>query len=165
MILSNNNEKKFIFLGDAESQLSFNIKNDYIDKSELKDMLEKKYLYGYHKLIKLPLIFNITLLRALVELPLIKIEVNISNEIDLKDYLDKDFGVYSLPTIYIIYALNVCIGSSKNYGHYYSYILINNEWFKFDDLKVIKVERNDIEKDLPYIYGIYYINKEYFNSL
>jgi ubiquitin C-terminal hydrolase len=145
--------------------LSFNTNNYLINKLELKDLLNNKYLYGHHKLIKLPRIFTITLLRAIINQPLIKTEVNIDEEIDLKDFLDKDFGAYSLTTIYNLYALNVCIGSSKDYGHYYSYILINNEWFKFDDLYVRKVQKNDIKEDLPYIYGIYYINKEYLNSL
>ena len=60
--------------------------------------------------------------------------------------------------------LNICIGSSKNYGHYYSYILINDDWFKFDDSRVMKVNKDTIEQDKSYIYGIYYINKAYLNN-
>jgi hypothetical protein len=43
--------------------------------------------------------------------------------------------------------------------------LINNEWYKFDDLNVEKVDENLINKDLPYIYGIYYINNEYLKTI
>ena len=127
-------------------------------------MLKKKYLNGNHRFIKLPIIFNITLLRAIINTPLIKQKVLINMDIDLKDFLDKDFGNYSLPTEYTLYALNVCYGYYKRSGHYYSYILINNKWIKFDDSIVREVSKKSIEEDLPYIYGIYYINKEYLNS-
>jgi len=107
----------------------------------------------------------ITLLRAIIEEPLIKKKVQINKEINLKDYLDKDFGEYSLCTEYSLYALNICFGKYKGYGHYYAYILINNEWYKFDDLEVNKVDEKLIVKDLQYIYGIYYINKDYLKYL
>ena len=164
MRLDSNKEKNFNFFGNSESQLSFNIKNINKDNLELKQMLEKKYLYGLNKFIKLPIIFNITLLRSLIDKPLIETKVIINEEVNLKDFLDSDFGTYLLPTIYKIYALNICKGHSKSWGHYYSYIIINNEWYKFDDLNVSKVEKSDIEEDLSYIYGVYYINKEYFDS-
>ena len=126
---------------------------------------KKKSLIKERPYVKLPIIFNITLLRAIIGKPLIKTKVKIEQEIDLKEFLDKDFGDYFLSTIYRLYALNVCVGSFKRSGHYYSYILINNEWFKFDDTNVRKVQVRTIEEDLPYIYGIYYINKEYLKSL
>ena len=165
LIIYNNNIVNFNYYGDIDHQLSF-VKKNYENKElNIIDMLKNKYLYGNNKLIKLPIVFNITLLRAVIEEPLIKKKVSISNEIDLREFLDKDFGYYSLPTKYILYALNVCIGSSKRYGHYYSYIIINEVWYKFDDTFVQKVDKKTIEEDLPYIYGIYYINKEYLNSL
>ena len=107
----------------------------------------------------------ITLLRAIIEEPLIKEKVQIDKEINLKDYLDKYFGEYSLCTEYSLYALNICFGKYKGYGHYYAQILINNEWYKFDDLEVNKVDEKLIVKDLQYIYGIYYINKDYLKYL
>ena len=164
VIICNNKILNYNYYGDVDNQLSFNT-NNYRKSLNLTDMLENKYLYGNNKLIKLPIIFNITLLRAVIDMPLIKTEVLINLDIDLKDFLDKDFGDYSLPTEYTLYALNVCVGSSKRAGHYYSYILINKEWIKFDDSIVRKVSINSIKEDLPYIYGIYYINKAYLNSL
>ena len=165
MRLDSNKEKIFNFFGNSESQLSFNVKiNNNKDKLELKQMLEEKYLYGFNKFIKLPIIFNITLLRSLIDRPLIETKVIINEEINFKDFLDNDFGSYLLPTIYKIYALNVCRGHSKSSGHYYSFIKINNEWYKFDDLNVNKVDKSDIDEDLSYIYGVYYINKEYSYS-
>ena len=164
LIICNGKVVSTNYYGDVDNQLSLDLSDDYTNYLELKNLLKKKYLHGFHKLIKLPIVFNITLLRAVIERPLIKTKVKIEQEIDLREFLDKDFGDYSKPTNYTLYALNVCIGSYKRSGHYYSYILINNEWFKFDDTNVRKVQVKTIEEDLPYIYGIYYINKEYLNS-
>lgn len=163
LIICNNKILNFNYSGDIDNQLSFD-KTGTSKDINLIDMLKKKYLNGNHKFIKLPIIFNITLLRAVIGTPLIKQKVLINMDIDLKDFLDKDFGNYSLPTQYTLYALNVCYGYYKRSGHYYSYILINNKWIKFDDSIVREVSKKSIEEDLPYIYGIYYINKEYLNS-
>ena len=163
LIICDNKILNYNFSGDIENQLSFD-KDNTTKEINLIDMLKKKYLNGNHRFIKLPIIFNITLLRAIINTPLIKQKVLINMDIDLKDFLDKDFGNYSLPTEYTLYALNVCYGYYKRSGHYYSYILINNKWIKFDDSIVREVSKKSIEEDLPYIYGIYYINKEYLNS-
>ena len=166
LIVCNNKIVHVNYSGDVDNQLGFNL-NDLNKKSRLNiiDLLKNKYSKGNNKLIKLPKILMITLLRAIINEPLIDTEVIPINEIDLKDFLDKDFGDYSLPTKYSLYALNVCIGKYKRFGHYYSYILINNEWYKFDDLNVEKIDGNLINKDLPYIYGIYYINNEYLKTI
>ena len=150
------------YYGDVDNQLSFNLNNQE-SKIELIDLLRYKYSKNL-KLIKLPNIFMITLLRAIINQPLIKQKVKFEKELNIKEFLDNDFGDYEKSTKYILYALNVCIGNYKRYGHYYSYILINEEWFKFDDYKVNKVDEKEIEKDLQYIYGIFYINEEYLNS-
>ena len=167
-IINNNKVINFSYYGDAENQLRFdinNINNSYKNNLNISDMLKKKYFSGKNKLIKLPRICNITLLRSIIKEPIINIKVVINREIDLREFLDKDFGDYSLPTEYTLYALNVRIGSSKRYGHCYSYILINEQWYKFDDFNTEKVEQKIIDEDLSYIYGIYYINKEYLKSL
>ena len=163
-IVCNNKIMNYNYYGDLEIQLPFDMNNNYYEVN-LIDMLKKKYIYGRSKLIKLPIIFNITLLRAVINKPLIKTKINIDYDIDFKDFLDKDFGDYSLSTKYTLYALNVCIGSVKRCGHYYSYILINDEWYKFDDSRVNKVNEKIIIEDLSYVYGIYYINKDYLKSL
>ncbi len=97
----------------------------------------------------------ITLLRAIINQPLINTKVEINDELDLKEFLDKDFGNYSLSTKYSLYALNICYGSYKRSGHYYSYILINDNWYRFDDMEVYEVNYGAIKKDLEYVYGIY----------
>lgn len=163
-IVCNNKIMNYNYYGDLDIQLPFDMNNNYYSVN-LIDMLKKKYIYGKSKLIKLPIIFNITLLRAVINKPLITTKINIAYDIDFQDFLDKDFGDYSLSTKYTLYALNICIGSIKRSGHYYSYILINNEWYKFDDSRVTKVNENIIIEDLSYVYGIYYINKDYLKSL
>ena len=150
----------FKYYGNIDIQLSFGSNEDQYSL-KLIDMLKKKYLNGTKKLIKLPIIFNITLLRSVINKPLIKTKVYIDDEIDFKDFLDSDFGDYSLPTKYTLFALNVCTGYDKRFGHYYSYILIDNDWYEFNDSRVSKVNRNIIKEDYSNIYGIYYINEDY----
>ena len=150
----------FNYYGNIDIQLSFG-SNEGQYSLKLIDMLKKKYLNGTKKLIKLPIIFNITLLRSVINKPLIKTKVYIDDEIDFKDFLDSDFGDYSLPTKYTLFALNVCTGYDKRFGHYYSYILIDNDWYEFNDSRVSKVNRNIIKEDYSNIYGIYYINEDY----
>ena len=106
----------------------------------------------------------ITLLRAIINQPLIKEKVEFKKELNIKDFLDQDFGNYEESTNYLLYALNVCRGDYKRYGHYYCYIFINEQWVKFDDSNVENVDEEEIIKDLQYIYGIYYINEEYLHS-
>ena len=165
LIICDNKIVNFKYYGDVDNQLAFDMETSGVYSIDLIDMLKKKYLIGNNKLIKLPIVFNITLLRAVIDKPLIKTKVSIDLEIDLRDFLDKDFGDYSLDTKYTLYALNVCHASCKRYGHYYSYILINDEWYKFDDWRVSKADKNMIKEDSPYIYGIYYISKDYLNSM
>ena len=168
-LIFNNNKLILInYLGEPDNKLSFNDFNENnfnLMNLDISDLLKNKYLKGNNKLIKLPKILMITLLRAVGNKPLIKINVKIDQKIDLKEYIDKDFGNYNKPTEYSLFALNICIGNNKSFGHYYAYILINKIWYKFDDLYVNKVSEYEIEKDLQYIYGIYYINDEYLNKL
>ena len=165
LLLCNNKPVHSIFYGDVDIQLSFNLKKKEIKQITLIDLFKNKYLYGNNRLIKLPKILMITLLRAIINQPLINTKVEINDELDLKEFLDKDFGNYSLSTKYSLYALNICYGSYKRSGHYYSYILINDNWYRFDDMEVYEVNYGAIKKDLEYVYGIYYINKEYLKTI
>ena len=164
LIIFNNKILNINFNGDVSIKLSFNKFKNQNDIIKLNDMIKQKYLTGNNKLIKLPIILNFTLLRAIIQQPLIKTKVIFDEEIDMKDYIDKDFGIYIKSTKYVLFALNVCIGEHKESGHYYSYILINNKWYKFEDTFVYEVQKDWINQDLQNIYGIYYINKEYLYS-
>ena len=164
LIICNDKIVNINFFGDVDIQLSFKKSINKQNKIVLLDMLKQKYFTGNNKLIKLPKVLNITLLRAIINEPLITTNIFSTKNIDLKEFLDNDFGNYLLPTEYKLYAFNVCKGKFKNFGHYYSYILINDEWYKFDDEMVNKVENDLIINDLPFIYGIYYINKKYLET-
>lgn len=167
LVFNNNKLLMVDYLGEPDNKLSFYMKDGKnLMNPDVKDMLKNKYLEGNNnKLVKLPKILMITLLRAVNNQPLIETRVKINEKIDLKEFIDTDFGIYNKPTEYTLYALNVCTGNSKRYGHYYAYILINKKWYKFDDSYVNIANNSEIERDLPFIYGIYYINNEYFNKL
>lgn len=167
LIFNNNKLLMVDYLGEPDNKLSFYMKDGKrLINPDVKAMLKNKYLEdNNNKLVKLPKILMITLLRAVNNQPLIETSVKINDKIDLKEFIDIDFGKYNKPAEYTLYALNVCIGNNKRYGHYYAYILINKIWYKFDDSYVHSVNKYEIERDLPFIYGIYYINNEYFNKL
>lgn len=150
------------FFGDLNIELPVYVeetKGQYLD---LIDLLNNKYIKN-KKIIKLPKILMITLLRAIINQPLIMDIVKIHKKLYFEKYMDEDFGEYKGSTSYSLYALNIRLGYSKNSGHSYCYILLNNIWYKFDDLEVKFAELSWIEKDLPFVYGIYYINDEYLN--
>ena len=52
--------------------------------------------------------------------------------LDLSNYIDDNLCQKKYFT-YDLYAVNECLSFSKNNGHYYSFIKINNIWYKFDD--------------------------------
>ena len=79
------------------------------------------------KLVKLPKKFMITLLREVINQPLIKEIVEFKKDLNVMEFLEQDIGNYETSTKYILYALNVCYGDNKRYGHYYSYIFINEK--------------------------------------
>ena len=151
------------FFGDFNIELPVYMGDKKCQHLDLKVLLSNKYIKN-RKIIKLPKILMITLSRAIINQPLIMDIVKIYKTINFKKYMDEDFGEYKGSTSYSLYALNIRRGYSKNSGHSYCYILLNNIWFKFDDLEVKFAELSYIEKDLPFVYGIYYINDEYLNG-
>ena len=69
-----------------------------------------------------------------------KISVKFEEIIDLKDYCDKD--LYKENTKYRLFGTINHFGSI-NSGHYYSYIRIGEDWYKFNDSKVQKIFKMD----------------------
>jgi ubiquitin C-terminal hydrolase len=54
----------------------------------------------------------------------------------------------------IVYKLSsalVHVGKSINSGHYYSYVRINNIWYKFNDSNVKKVQAKEVFNSSPYL--------------
>lgn len=61
--------------------------------------------------------------------------ISFSDTLDIKKFIDTDL-LDNENTEYKLYAINECRGHTKEYGHYYSYIKINNIWYKFNDINV-----------------------------
>jgi len=81
-------------------------------------------------------------------------------KLDLKDYLENDFMVGD--TNYELYGINECYKKIFFSGHYYSYVKINNQWYKFDDLSVEPVIKPNM--DSKYVVGLYYVKKSFIND-
>ena len=156
------------YIPDIDNQLSLEL--NYKEKNDiltLKELLINKYYKSTHKLFKLSKIFMITLIRAVIgNNKLNNSIIEFEDELDLKEFMDKDFGEYKENTKFDLYAINMCSGYSKNYGHYYSYIKIKDNWHYFNDSICNKMEPDFKKKDengffyqSKEVYGLFYIRK------
>lgn len=61
-------------------------------------------------------------------------QIAFENELDLSKYIDNDDNnnTQRTPTLYKLYGISNHTGSF-NFGHYYAYIKIKDEWFEFND--------------------------------
>ena len=149
------------YYGNFINQLSLYYKNGYYYKNvDLVDLLKSKYSKN-KKLIKLPKVFIITLCRAVMGQALLKTKVKYPDCLDLKEFLDKDFGDYTGCTKYSLYAVNVCSGYSKEYGHYYSFIKIDNNWYSFNDSNVEFALKTSNYYNSSEAYGLFYIRQDF----
>ena len=108
------------------------------------------------KIVSLPKILIITINRALLNNPLNSNSLTFNEILDMKNYID-DQIMKDSSTNYKLFAINECRGYSKENGHYYSYIKLNEEWFKFDDSNVEKKKPNF---NSQFVVGLYYIKIE-----
>jgi len=156
------------FIPEIDNQLSLEI--NYKEKNDiltLKELLINKYYKSNRKLFKLPKIFMITLIRAVIgNNTLNNSIIEFEDELDVEEFMDKDFGDYKENTKYDLYAINMCDGYSKNSGHYYSYIKIKDNWHCFNDSICNKMEPDFKKKDengffyqSNEVYGLFYIRK------
>ncbi len=110
------------------------------------------------KIINPPKILIITINRAIINHPFNISKLNFKESLNIKEYLDNDFsGESNQKTEYSLYAINECVGNSRESGHYYSYINIKNRWFIFDDEKL---NEQTPSFDSQYVVGLFYIRKE-----
>lgn len=107
----------------------------------------------YKKIVSLPKILIININRALIGKPLNLNPLIIQESLDIKNYIENDI-INDSYTKYELFAINECKGFVKRFGHYYSYIKINREWFKFDDSNVERKKPNFCSK---FVVGLYYI--------
>ena len=77
--------------------------------------------------------------------------------LNISEFIDHEIGFDKEP-IYKLFAVVNHQGSIDS-GHYYSYILRNNQWYLFNDSSV-KVFLSNIES-FPYAYALFYIKQKY----
>ena len=89
-------------------------------------------------------------LSALIEFPL--------RNLDLTKYAQKG----SVPPIYDLYAVSNHYGSTE-YGHYTAFGLNREEWYKFDDSSVYKVDESQVCSTAAYV--LFYKRKDIGNDI
>ena len=104
------------------------------------------------KLASLPKILILNINRAMFKKELNTNNLKYPETLDLSEFVDKNLYKKQLNN-YEIYAVNERSGDSIQYGHYYSYIKIENKWYKFND--------NSVTDETPdfcsqYVVGLYY---------
>ena len=135
-------------------------KGKIINIDEINDIKE----FFYSNLVTLPNILIISINRIIHGNSFLSKFFNnrliFEEKLDLKDYLENDFK--DEDTNYELYAVNECYKKLFFTGHYYSYVKIDNHWYKFDDLNFEKVEQ--LNMDSEYVVGLYYIKKSFLDE-
>lgn len=101
-----------------------------------------------NKLVKLPEILIFTLERFLGGAN--KVEIHPDDYLELQDYLDPNLT--GIVTTYELFAINIRIGSTKNFGHEICQIKINETWYEFND-SYTSLKKKDYDNCS---YGLYY---------
>ena len=142
------------------------IKEDYINKAlnankvELRlftENNEKEKEKEISKIVVLPKILIISFVRGLEGQDLISSFISFEEELDLKDYIEKDLFDRNTVTQYRLFAINIREGFTKTSGHCYSYIKVNNEWINYND-SYVHPEKPSF--NLNNVAGLYYLKKD-----
>lgn len=130
--------------------------NIYIDqpKNSIKNLEKPKEIA---KITYLPRILIISFVRGIEGQDLISSSISFNEEIDVKNYVEKDLFDNNLGTKYKLYAINVRDGYTKSSGHCYSYVKVKNEWICYNDTSAHK---ENPSFNLNNVAGLYYINKD-----
>ena len=114
------------------------------------------------RIVSLPNVLIISINRALIGKSFNKSILKFKETLDISDYLDdfifKGKNLQKSHKTYRLYGVNECYGFFKNYGHYYSYVKVNNIWYKFNDRNYYKEEP---EFESKYVVGLYYIKEDF----
>jgi hypothetical protein len=114
----------------------------------------------YSNLASLPNILIISINRAFLRYNIFENTLSFEETLDLKDYLDEAFLDKEKETKYKLYGVNLCEKSwFFNAGHYYSYVKINDKWYKFDDNKPVEEISPVLES--KYVTGLYYVKEKF----
>lgn len=136
----------------------FKVENEQTEEQEDYNIEDIKENYiNLKKLASLPKILIISIHRAFLKNDFNDKIISYKKSLDIKKFIDKDI-IKKGSTKYQLYAVNECNAHKKEYGHYYSYIKINNKtWYKFDDNQVTKESPN---LSSEYVVGLYYLKDE-----
>lgn len=155
----------------------FGIFNSCINEKENEDLEEVKYkdmnneninmpeicmnnnleeINEISKIIFLPKILIISFDRGIEGKDLISSFISFDEELELKEYIDKDLCDQNLGTKYYIFGINIREGNTKNFGHCYSYVKVNKEWICYND-STVKKEKPSFT--LNSVVGLYYIHE------
>jgi len=126
---------------------------NYEDSNECLDK-KKEELIVIKKIATLPKILIISVNRAFLNKNFNDNIITFSDTLDVKKFIDNDL-LKPKNTEYKLYGINICEAHTKNYGHCYSFIKIDNNWYKFND-SVVKQEQPNFSS--RYVVGLYYIN-------
>ena len=77
-------------------------------------------------------------------------EIHPYDYLELQDYLDPNLT--GIVTTYELFAINIRIGSTKNFGHEICQIKINETWYEFND-SYTSLKKKDYDNCS---YGLYY---------
>ena len=109
------------------------------------------------KLVSLPKILIMSFVRGIKGKNLITSSISFEEEIDLKDYIEKDLFNNNLGTKYKLYAINIREGQNKKSGHCYCYVKVKNDWICFNDSVAYK---ENPHFKLNSVAGLYYVNSD-----
>lgn len=127
------------------------------DKNYNEDDQDNKVKYIYiNRLASLPKVLIISIDRAILGKSLIDYRLSFKESLELNKYIDKDL-LDDNSIKYNLYAVNLCYGHTKENGHYYSYVKISNNWYKFND-KIVTKENPDFSS--KYVVGLYYLKND-----
>ena len=111
----------------------------------------------YNNLYSLPKILIISINRAFHGQYVNRSKLIFEEILDLKDFLDPDASPNE-DTTYKLYGINECYRGLFDFGHCYSFVKINNEWYKLDDNKKVAIKEK-LEFNSNHVVGLYYIKE------
>ena len=123
-------------------------------KEKNKIIMKRNVYKKFRRLASLPKVLIFSINRAILGRPFNTDIISYEDVLDMSPFVDEDFLCEKKSTKYKLFAINECLGYSRKSGHCYSYIKINNSWYKFNDDFVCEEYPNNASK---YVVGLYYI--------
>jgi hypothetical protein len=127
-------------------------------KNNADNIIKKSNYIKFRRLASLPKILIISINRAILGKEFNLDQLKYKDYLDMEPFVDKDLLNNNKSTKYKLFAVNECMGHSRQSGHCYSYIKLNNKWTQFND-SYVSNEYPDYSS--KYVVGLYYIQSEY----